>query len=131
MFAGYDNDFVTALHILVPQLEHFVRYHLNQAGIKTTNLDKYDVENENGLSSLINSDGVSDVFGEDLSFEIKALFCDPRGPNLRNELAHGLIGYGEARSIFSIYAWWLFLRIIYNPYWNLIDKRKEPDQGEC
>ena len=39
LFAGYDRDFVTALHILVPQIEHMVRYHLKQAGVQTTNID--------------------------------------------------------------------------------------------
>ena len=38
LFAGYDRDFVTALHILVPQIEHMVRYHLKQAGVQTTNI---------------------------------------------------------------------------------------------
>jgi hypothetical protein len=40
---------------------------------------------------------IETIFGKDLSFEIKALFCDPFGPNLRNELAHGLLDYEEAR----------------------------------
>ena len=30
LFAGYDRDFVTALHILVPQIEHMVRCQLKQ-----------------------------------------------------------------------------------------------------
>ena len=91
LFAGYDGDFVTALHILVPQIEHMVRYHLKQAGAQTTNIDVNGIENENGLSSLMCFPQTEEIFGEDLSFEIKALFCDPFGPNLRNELAHGLL----------------------------------------
>lgn len=39
LFAGYERDFVTALHLLIPQIEHLVREHLKQAGAKTTNLD--------------------------------------------------------------------------------------------
>ena len=92
LFAGYDRDFVTALHILVPQIEHMVRYYLKQAGVQTTNIDVNGIENENGLSSLMDLPQTEKIFGEDLSFEIKALFCDPFGPNLRNELAHGLLG---------------------------------------
>jgi len=49
LFAGYERDFVTALHILIPQIEHMVRVHLKQAGAKTTNLDKDGVQNESPL----------------------------------------------------------------------------------
>ena len=68
-----------------------MRWHLKAAGIKTTNLDSDGIENENGLSTLMDLPEVTQIFGEDISFELKALFCDPFGPNLRNELAHGLL----------------------------------------
>ena len=58
------------------------------------------------------------IFGEDISFEIKALFCDSYGPNLRNELAHGLLDYDTCDSVYSIYAWWFCLRVVFNSYWN-------------
>lgn len=118
LFSGYDNDFITSLHILVPQLEHLIRSHLKQAGVKTTNLDINGIENENGLSTLIELPEVSGIFGDDLTFEIRALFCDSFGPNIRNELAHGLLGYDESQSTYSIYAWWLILRIVFNTFWN-------------
>ena len=122
LFAGYDNDFVTALHIFVPQLEHLVRFHLKQHGVKTTNLDINGIENENGLSTLAELPEVEQIFGEDLAFEIRALFCNSFGPNIRNELAHGLMGYDESQSTYSIYAWWLGLRIVFNTFWNVRNK---------
>lgn len=125
LFAGYDNDFVASLHILIPQIEHLVRFHLKQNGVKTTNLDIKGVENENGLSTLMEQAETMDIFGTDLAFELKALFCDQFGPNLRNELAHGLISYEESVSIYSIYAWWLLLRIILNTFWNTRQSKKE------
>ncbi len=118
LFAGYDNDFVTALHILVPQIEHLVRVHLKKAGVKTSTLDKNGIETENGLTTLMENPEVNTIFGEDLAFEFKALLCDSFGANLRNELAHGLIEYEECYSISSIYAWWLMLRIVFNTFWN-------------
>ncbi len=120
LFAGYDRDFITALHILVPQIEHMVRYHLKQAGVQTTNIDVNDIENENGLSSLMDLPQTEEIFGEDLSFEIKALFCDPFGPNLRNELAHGLLGDRACESTFAIYAWWFGLKLVFNTFWNAL-----------
>lgn len=118
LFMGYDNDFASALHILVPQIENLVRFHLKQMGVKTTNLDINGIENENGLSTLMEHPEVNTIFGEDIVFEIMALFCDPFGPNLRNELAHGLLDYDESQSVYSIYAWWLGLRIVFNTFWN-------------
>lgn len=126
LYAGFDNDFVTALHILVPQLEHLVRFHLKQAGVQTTNLDQNGIENENGLSTLMENDAVKNIFGENMSFEIKALFCTPFGPNLRNELAHGLIGVDEAQSVYSVYAWWLMLKIVFNTFWNARHQHQQP-----
>ncbi|MGZ8159445.1 MAG: DUF4209 domain-containing protein, partial [Methylobacter sp.] len=95
-----------------------VRFHLKQAGVKTSNLDKNGIETENGLSTLMENSEVDTIFGEDLAFELKALFCDAFGLNLRNELAHGLIGYEESQSVYSVYAWWLGLRIVFNTFWN-------------
>lgn len=114
LFAGYDRDFITALHLLVPQIEHLVRFHLKQDGIKTTTLDSNGIETENRLSSLMNLPETEKIFGEDLSFEIKALFCDPSGPNLRNELAHGLLDDEAGQSAYAIYAWWLGLKLVFN-----------------
>ena len=131
LFAGYDRDFVTALHILVPQIEHMVRCHLKQAGVQTTNIDGNGIENENGLSSLMDLPQTEEIFGEDLSFEIRALFCDSFGPNLRNELAHGLLDDRAFYSSNAIYAWWLGLKLVFIPFWNALSSDAESEeQGE-
>lgn len=116
LFAGYERDFVTALHLLVPQIEHMVRVHLKEAGAQTTNLDKDGIENENGMNTLMELPEVEQVFGRSLAFELKSLFCDAFGPNLRNELAHGLLDEAECRSPYAIYAWWRALRLTFNTW---------------
>lgn len=118
LFAGFDRDFVTALHLLVPQIEHIVRYHLKQVEVKTTTLSIDGIENESGLSTLMERSEVRQIFGENIAFEIRALFCDAFGPNLRNELAHGLLDDEACYSIYSIYAWWFVLKLVFNTYWN-------------
>ncbi|MDE2798468.1 MAG: DUF4209 domain-containing protein [Gemmatimonadota bacterium] len=131
LFAGYDQNFVTALHILVPQIEHMVRYRLKQVGEQTTTLDSNGIENEKGLSALMDLPQAEEIFGEDLSFEIKALFCDPFGPNLRNELAHGLLDDMAFYSLEAIYAWWFGLKLVCNTFWNALDNDAEQsEQGE-
>ena len=124
LFAGYDNDFVGALHILVPQIEHIVRWHLKNSGIKTTTLGKDGIESENSLSTLMKTPEVKQIFGENLSFELKALFCDAFGPNLRNQVAHGLLTDEECQSTYAIYAWWLGFKIVFSTFWNVTQKVK-------
>jgi hypothetical protein len=127
LFAGFEKDFASALHLLVPQIENIVRWHLKAAGAKTTTLDPNGIENENGLSTIIDLPEAVPVFGEDLTFEIKALFCDSLGSNLRNEVAHGLIEYDTCESAASIYAWWLMLRVVFNTFWNASQKSQVND----
>lgn len=129
LFAGYERDFVTALHLLIPQIEHLVRMHLKQAGAKTTNLDKDGIENENGLSTLVGLPEAEQVFGKNLVFEFESLFCNSFGPNLRNELAHGLLDEDGCNSPFAIYAWWLALRITFNTWWSSANPIPAP-QGD-
>lgn len=124
LFAGFERDLVIALHLLVPQVEHLVRWHLKSSGVKTTTLSSDGVENENGLSTLVDLSEVTKIFGDDLAFELKALFCDAFGPNLRNEVAHGLLDDESCQSAKTVYAWWLLLRITFNTFQNAV-RRKE------
>lgn len=127
LFAGYDLDFDTALHKLVPQIENMVRYHLKAAGAVTTTLDVEGLETEKGLSSLLELPQALQVFGENLIFEMTALFCDSQGPNIRNNLAHGLMESKDFESAHAIYAWCLALRLVFNVFWN--SQRKEEGQN--
>ena len=130
LYAGYDRDFVTALHLLVPQIEHAVRFHLKQDGVTTT-LDSKGIETENSLSWLMELEETEHIFGEDLSFEIKALFCNLSGPNLRNNLAHGLLDDQACQSAYAIYAWWFGLKLVFNPFWNAAHQTDQKSgQGE-
>ena len=122
LFAGFERDLVSALHLLVPQVENMVRWHLKAAGVKTTTLTPDGIENENGLSTLVELPEVTSIFGEDIAFEIKALFCDPFGPNLRNEIAHGLLDASSCQTAQTFYAWWLVLRLTFNTFWNASHK---------
>lgn len=127
LFAGYDRDFITALHLLVPQIEHLVRYRFKLAGVKTTTMSSEGIENENGLSTLMEHPQVNDILGEDLAFEIRSLFCDVFGPNLRNEVAHGLLDHEECQSVYAIYAWWFGLKLVFNTFWHV--KQRNADEN--
>ena len=95
-----------------------VRYHLKMNQVTTTSLDRDGIENENGLSTLVDLPEVKKIFGDDIPFELKALFCSPLGANLRNEVAHGLIEEAKCYSTHSVYAWWFGLKLAFNTLWN-------------
>lgn len=119
LYAGFSYDFITSLHLLVPQIENMVRVQLQESGIRTSIIENTtDIENEEGLSTLVKKDGFEDIFGKDLGFEIKALFCDGAGPNLRNNVAHGLLSSTEMSSIYSVYCWWFCFKLVYISFYN-------------
>jgi len=112
LWLGFENEFGSAIHLLTPQVEHMVRIKLKATGASTTNIDKDGIEKENGLSSLMELPEALELFGEDLVYEIKSVFTDPLGFNLRNEVAHGLLDDNTSASVHSIYAWWMVIKLI-------------------
>ena len=110
LYYGYIRDFITSINLLAPQMENLVRFHLEQNGYaaETTTLDSQGIETQKSLSSLIDVPASEKIFGKDQTYEIKTVFCDQFGPNLRNNIGHGLLDdqeYGYAE-----YAWWFGLK---------------------
>ena len=118
LYQGFNEDFATAIHLLAPQIEHAVRFPLKLRDVTTTALNGEGIETENGLSSLIDIPQVREIFGDDTTFEIKALFCSPYGANLRNNVAHGLLNDSHCYSAHSVYAWWFALKLVINSLWT-------------
>ena len=129
LYAGCDYDFATAIHVLAPQIEHVIRLFLNQEGVSTTHY-KDGVETERSLGSLICEPEAEEIFGPDLTFELRTLFCEPTGPNLRNHVAHGMLNDNESQSAYTIYAWWLTLRLVVNSVLNASDMDAEIREDE-
>jgi hypothetical protein len=94
---------VHAVHVLVPQVENVVRVHLQHAGAITTTTSAEGIVMENGMSALVKLTQKVEVFGEDLTFELIALFCDQNAANLRDEVAHDLISKNACESAAGIY----------------------------
>lgn len=111
---GFNFKFCEAIHILAPQLENLVREQLKSLGVSTIVYDKQtSVQNEIGLSSLMQKPEINQLFDEITIFEIKALFTENIGFNLRNNVAHGLLNDNSINRIDTFYAWLLVLRIIF------------------
>lgn len=113
---GLDGDFVSAVCVLVPQIEHVVRVLMKQAGAHTLITDERGVETEKGLGPLLDDPKSVDVLGIDLCFELKALLTAGQGPNLRNFIAHGLASDGHLMAQSAVYVWWLAVRMAVFPW---------------
>jgi tetratricopeptide (TPR) repeat protein len=119
LWGGFEHDFGNSIHLLAPQIEHLVRTTLKSRGLNTSNIDVGGVENENSLATLLNHERAEEVLGEDLLFEFKAVFTESVGPNLRNEVAHGLLDDQSSAGVASVYAWWMVLRLVIRSLYKL------------
>lgn len=124
LYYGFENNFVVSSHLLVPQIENMIRFFMKEKDIKTTTLGNDGIETENGLTTLLNNENITDVIDESLVFELKALLTEQIGSNLRNNIAHGLVTSHILASKYSVYFWWLCLKLVINSS-NLNYKNKE------
>jgi hypothetical protein len=138
LYYGSRHEWAAALHLLAPQIEALVRHHLREAGVDTERIDSENsISTETGISTLMKSHEADEIFGVDLAWEIRALLCGPTGPNLRNLVAHGLIGAGAAKGPHAIYLWWFAMKLVFIPYYNALraqepqatDGQNEPGQA--
>ncbi|BCH19981.1 hypothetical protein MesoLjLa_68320 (plasmid) [Mesorhizobium sp. L-2-11] len=91
------GDLVKAIHLLVPQIEHALRSIVGRLGKPVTKAHPKvaGVSVAIGMGDILYSDEIADALGPDLTLYFLALYADPRGLNLRNEVAHGLLGPSE------------------------------------
>ena len=88
-----------------------VRQLLKRNRLVTTHTEN-SIEEEKGFSSLVSIDGAREILGDDLWFELQAVFTDSLSANLRNEVGHGLLDDDTSNSLYSVYAWWMVLRLV-------------------
>lgn len=85
------EDPVTAIHVLVPQLEAALRDLLAASGasvmVHDPNTGGFKAI---GMGAILDHDIFRTHLPKDLRFHLRALFCDSRGINLRNHVAHGI-----------------------------------------
>lgn len=116
MRLGYEGSFTAATYILAPEIENVIRQQLKLLGCDTTTIDvQTKLPNEVGLSTLIKDfgDKIESMFSPDFLFELKALFSDHAGPNVRNEIAHGLKNDDNFNGDVDFYVWWFGLRLLF------------------
>jgi lysyl-tRNA synthetase class 1 len=121
--AWYEGDLVKAVHVLVPQIENGLRSIVGQLGKPLTKPHP----KVQGASVAINigdflyAQEIAEALGPDLILYFLALYADPRGKNLRNRVAHGLI---KAHLIDPSLARWLIHTLLVLGVWKELAKSR-------
>jgi Domain of unknown function (DUF4209) len=113
LLAFLHGDMISALHTLVPQLENSLRHVLRQHGHDVTRLTEDMNQEDLSLSALLEKlrHALIAIFGGRMVTDIDSVFNYRGGPNLRNRVAHGLVGQWEPQSDDAIYACWLIFQL--------------------
>lgn len=90
--AWLGEDYVKALHVLVPQAERGLRAIAASVGVPVTKPHPVtkDASVSINMGDILSNEKVLAVIGEDIALHFRSLYADPRGMNLRNRVAHGL-----------------------------------------
>lgn len=118
---GLAGNFGAAVSVLVPQLEQVVRVMLKGRDVFTLFVDEHGVESEKSLNALLDMTETEDIFGAGIVMEMKAMLIVQGGPNLRDDIAHGLLDDNSAWSYSALYLWWFCLRLVTWPVIEMMD----------
>lgn len=111
LLAGFDGDFLIAIHLLVPQVENAIRHVLESRGVDTSNLQSDKTQPAKLLGSLLGMAETKAAFGEGLSFDLRGYLIEKSGFDFRNRVAHGFVDDDECFGRAAIATWWLVLHI--------------------
>lgn len=122
---GLGGNYGAAVSVLVPQLEQIVRVMLRRHDVHTLFVDEHGVESEKSLNALLGMTETEGIFGAGMVMEMKAMLVVQGGPNLRNDVAHGLLDDNSAWSYSALYMWWFCLRLVTWPVIEMVDRAQK------
>ncbi len=126
LHAGLTGDFVVAAHLLIPQIENSCRQILASRGVTVSTFDRDGIQRELYIHELLPKPEFKQVFGENLTFDLRGLLVEQQSSNLRHGMAHGLFDYYAFQSPPSVYFWWLMLYLVWLP----VRSRLAPASGD-
>jgi len=109
--AGFNGDLLTAIHLLVPQIEPAIRWQLRRRGVNTVKLNRDGYQEERDLNQLLAMSETKKFLSDRVHFALTAILTSRFGYNLRNNLAHGLIEPRDCYSVICLFFWALVLLI--------------------
>ena len=125
------GDHLTALHLLMPQLEAGLRYALGVRGEDVVIIRPDGTQEMAKLGDLLGKlrPKLVKLLDERTVFEIENLFARPEGPKLRPNVAHGLLPDHALTSSESVYACWFIYRLVLRAFIGRREKLAEHLKG--
>jgi hypothetical protein len=107
------GDFMSAAHLIIPQLEPCLRNILQINGVDTAKRRDNSTEEDRDLGALFryHRPALERILGVDLTYELELVFDRKGGDRLRHLVAHGNLTAGGCFSADVIYASWLIYRL--------------------
>jgi hypothetical protein len=135
LFDGLTGDFLSASHLLVPQLEAMLRQALRLQGELTSSLPPSGVQDEMTLNRMLEEPSLTapleGLLGRDTVFDLRGLLIERFGANFRNNLSHGLFSDSAFNSPTAVYLWHLALNIFSRPLLERIRQRETATMSEA
>ncbi len=120
----FDEDYISSLHILVPQFESCFRKFFEYYGYPTTSIKARTVQYEQTFGDFLKNDFVKNNIDNNLLYFIKFVMVDDLGYNLRNNIAHGLAGVGMFNYYVSLIVIYMFFMLT-NYMWKTNEEEIE------
>jgi hypothetical protein len=89
--AYQQDDFVKAIHVVVPQIELILRNFAGRLGIPTRKTGRQGVTDAKNMNDVLADPRVKEKLTENLWRYLAVVYADRRGLNIRNDMAHGLM----------------------------------------
>lgn len=87
--AYFDEDYIIAVHILVPQIESSIRKLMELCRAPLLKPSRFGGFNLKVLGDMLADKVTIQIFGENLVFYFRSMLVDQRGFNIRNDICHG------------------------------------------
>lgn len=113
LVAGFHGDFLTATHLIIPQIEQSLRFMLELNGVIPYRLTEDMIQDAYLFDAVVRYKEIEQLMGEEVVLDLKVLLTNRFASNLRNRLAHGLMVDEEFESATVVYAWWLVLHLCF------------------
>lgn len=85
------EDWISAIHVLLPHLEGAIRSIVKLSGGATYKPGRNGGLLLRNVDELLRSEDLLEVFGEDVCLYLRVLLSDQRGWNARNDVCHGIL----------------------------------------
>ena len=87
----FADDHVSALHLLVPRIEHMLKSTFEQTGAPSVTVPNERQIREQTFGDFLRREDVRNILGESIWYYLNFALVDESGLNLRNDIAHGWI----------------------------------------